>query len=216
MVADPLPPIIARKPNIHPFGWEVRVQVALAEGNRSLVMEARTKGASLGASRKIGHRGLVRKFPFFQSASSACKIHLRERWQGCGKMGEMGNGKKILSQIVSFFSNFSPISYEFHALFLYFPLGFFGIFSHLPVPLHFPPFPTIFPFPPFFFTSAASWLIRLRLTPTPEGAGHYIWTSGLCLRRGTGQGHDFLAGGGVGEVGCIPFVLLLSEPLEIV
>ena len=43
------------------------------------------------------------------------------------------------------------------------------------IPSHFPPlfppispqFPTIFPFSPFFFTTAGSWLIRLRLTPTP-------------------------------------------------
>ena len=34
-----------RKPGFRPFGWEVRVQVALAEGNRSLVPGASTKGA---------------------------------------------------------------------------------------------------------------------------------------------------------------------------
>ena len=32
-----------RKPSVHPFGWEVRVQVVLAEGNKSLVMGASSK-----------------------------------------------------------------------------------------------------------------------------------------------------------------------------
>ena len=78
--------------------------------------------ASLGASRKIGHCRLVENVPFLQSASPAGKIHQRhprERWQGCGKMGKMGlkkNGKFV--PIVSFFSDFSPISYEFHTFFL--------------------------------------------------------------------------------------------------
>ena len=78
---------------------------------------------SLGASRKIGRCRLVRKFPFFQSASSASKTyqrHPRERLQGCGKMGKMGQGGiRNLSQIVSFFSDFPPISYEFHTFFLH-------------------------------------------------------------------------------------------------
>ena len=34
-----------RKPNVHLFGWEVQVQVALAAGSRSLVTGAGTKGA---------------------------------------------------------------------------------------------------------------------------------------------------------------------------
>ena len=116
--------------------------------------------ASLGARRTNGHCRLVRDFPFFQSASSAGKIdqrHLRERWQGCGKMGKMGN----LSQIVSFFSDFSPITYKFHTFFLHFPLGIFWhflTFPHLPpfspISLHFSPFPSISPqfpsFPPIF------------------------------------------------------------------
>ena len=33
------------KPSVHPFGWEVRVHVALAEGNISLVMGVSMKGA---------------------------------------------------------------------------------------------------------------------------------------------------------------------------
>ena len=82
---------------------------------------------SLGAGRKIGHCWLVRNFPFFQLASSACEIHQRhqrERWPGCGKMGEMGQGKMgNSSQIVSFFSDFPPISYEFHTFCLHFPPG---------------------------------------------------------------------------------------------
>ena len=116
-----------------------------------------------------------------------------------GKMGQakMGN----LSQIVSFFSDFPPISYEFHTFSLHFPLGIFGTFSYFPIPPHFPPFPSIFlhspPFPPisphftpffsifpcspFFFTSVASWLIRLRLTPTPTYGAEHLTTSGVLL-----------------------------------
>ena len=59
-------------------------------------------------------------------------------------MGKMGT----LSQIVSFFSDFPPISYEFHTLFRHFPLGIIGIFSHFPISLHFPPFS---PIPPPIF-----------------------------------------------------------------
>ena len=50
----------------------------------------------------------------------------------------MGN----LSQIVSFFSNFSPISYEFHTFFLHFPLLPMDFWHVLPLP-HFPPFPPV-------------------------------------------------------------------------
>ena len=83
-------------------------------------------------------------------------------------MGTMGHGKMgNLSQIVPFLSDFPPIAYDFHTFFLHFPLGIVGTFSHFPIPPVSPPFPLIFPFPPFFFTSAASWLPRLRLTPTP-------------------------------------------------
>ena len=45
-----------------------------------------------------------------------------------------------LSQIVSFFSDFPPISYEFHTFFRHFPLGVFGTFSYFPISPHFPPF----------------------------------------------------------------------------
>ena len=45
-------------------------------------------------------------------------------------------------------------------------VSFFSL-DFLTIP-HFPPFPPIFPFFPFSFTSAASWLIRLRVTPTSE------------------------------------------------
>ena len=34
-----------QKPNVHPFGWEVQVQVALVEANGSLLMGGSTKGA---------------------------------------------------------------------------------------------------------------------------------------------------------------------------
>ena len=59
----------------------------------------------------------------------------------------MGN----LSQMVSFFSDFPPLSYEFHTFFLHFPLDIFGIFSHFPIATRFPPFFSILfppPFPP--------------------------------------------------------------------
>ena len=61
----------------------------------------------------------------------------------------MGN----LSHIVSFFSNFPPISYEFHTFFLHFPLGIFGIFSYFPISPHFPPF--FFHFPPFSYAASS-------------------------------------------------------------
>ena len=96
-------------------------------------------------------------------------------------MGEMGQGiMGNLSQIVSFFSDFCPISYEFHTCFLHFPLGTFGTFSHFPISPHFPPFPPIFlqfptfppispHFPPFFhFPHFPLPLFWLWLTPTPD------------------------------------------------
>ena len=76
-------------------------------------------------------------------------------------LGKMGN----LSQIVPVFSDFSPVSYQFHTFLLHSPQCVFGNFPQLPKFPHFPPFP---PFSPFLFTLAAGWLIRLRRTPTPE------------------------------------------------
>ena len=102
-------------------------------------------------------------------------------------MGEMGS----LSQIVPIFSDFSPVSYQFHTFFLHSPQCIIGNLPQFPkfppfppmsphfppfppISPHFPPFPPIpppfspiFPFPPFSFTSAASWLIPLRLPPMP-------------------------------------------------
>ena len=98
-------------------------------------------------------------------------------------MGKMGQGKLgNLSQIITFFSDFPPISYEFHTFFLRFPLSTFGHFAPFPpIFSHFPPFPPISPISPLFsispifFTSAASWLMRLRLTPMPVTHGAHIY-----------------------------------------
>ena len=52
--------------------------------------------------------------------------NLKERWRGSGKMGNMGLEKmRRLSKIVPFFSNFSPISYQFHTFFVHFPKSSF-------------------------------------------------------------------------------------------
>ena len=134
------------------------------------------------AGRKIGKCRPVPKFPFFQPASSAGKMHqrnLRERWRGCGKVGKMGLGKMgILSQIVPIFSDFPPVSYQFHKIFSTLPTMYFWQFPKipqiLPFPLIFPhsppfsPIPPIFPFSTFSFTSATSWPIQLWLMPVPE------------------------------------------------
>ena len=76
-----------------------------------------------------------------------------------------------------FLSPFLPISHIFYT----FPAMYFGNFPQFTISPHFPHFPPFHPFPPFppilphfatifpfsrlFFTSAASWLIRL--TPMP-------------------------------------------------
>ena len=99
-----------------------------------------------------------------------------EKWEICPKL-----------------SPFSPISLPFppnFAQFSYTPHNVFWAISHnspnSPISPHFSPFPpfppisphfppfspisphfSIFPFSPFSFTSAASWLIQLRLTPIP-------------------------------------------------
>ena len=78
----------------------------------------------------------------------------------------MGN----LSQIAELFSDFSRFPTNF-THFFYTPHNVFLAISHhspnSPIPPHFTSFPPILPFPPFFFTSAASWLFRLRITPMP-------------------------------------------------
>ena len=93
------------------------------------------------------------------------------------KSGENGIGKNgkfctKLYQIVFF--DLSPVSYQFHTFFAL-PTMYFWQFPTIPkIPpifAHSPPFfsisPHFPPFPPFFFTYVASWLIRLWLTPTP-------------------------------------------------
>ena len=104
-------------------------------------------------------------FPVGRLGGKLHQRHLRERRRGCGTMGKMGLGQMGNgSQIVSFFSDFPPISNEFHTFFLHFPLGTFGIFPQ------FPPFspnsPHFFIFPIFLYP-CSSGLIQLRLTPTP-------------------------------------------------
>ena len=76
-------------------------------------------------------------------------------------MGIMGLGKMgNLSQIVPFFYDFPPISYQFCTFFVHFPKCTFGNFSQFPISPHFSPFPPIFPhgshFPQF---SMALWLV---------------------------------------------------------
>ena len=78
---------------------------ACAEGGN----ECGVPPATIGAGRKI---------PFFRSARLAIKIHLRERWRGCGKMGEMGLGKNgefvpNCPIFLPFSSRFLPISHIF-------------------------------------------------------------------------------------------------------
>ena len=57
------------------------------------------------------------------------------------KNGYMTN----LSQIVPFFSDFPPISYQFHTFFLHTPECIFGDFSQFLILLYFPPFPPLSP-----------------------------------------------------------------------
>ena len=95
------------------------------------------------------------------------------------KSGKNGTGKN--GQFVPLFSDFTPISDQFHTFLLHSPQCIFGNLLQFPIIPNFPPSPPpffaisphfhplspIFPFSPFSFTSAASWLIRLRLTPMP-------------------------------------------------
>ena len=115
---------------------------------QSLTTSRRPLLASFRVSRKIGKCRLGKSFPFFQSASSASKIHqrnLKERWPSCGKMGEMGLEKMgKLSKIVSFFSDFPPNFLSISHMFYMFPKMYFRQFLTIP---HFPPFP---PIPPHF------------------------------------------------------------------
>ena len=133
-------------------------------------------------SRKISSCRLIKKFPFFQSASLARKIHqknVRERWRGYEKMRKMGlekmgNFVPNCPIFLQFFSHFQPISHSFST----FPGMYFWQFLTLPHSRPFPPispdppppispiFPhvaAIFPFSPFFQAPAASQPIRLRL-----------------------------------------------------
>ena len=68
-----------------------------------------------------------------------------------GENGTRKNGKFVPDCLIF---PISPISYKFHAFFLHFPLGIFGIFSHFPISPHFPPYfpisPHFPPFPPIF------------------------------------------------------------------
>ena len=81
---------------------------------------------------------------------------------GSGKMGKWywEQWEFFLSQIVPFFSDFSPVFYQLHTFFYRFPTRYFWQFP--PISPILPPF---FSFSPFSFTFVASWLIRLRLTP---------------------------------------------------
>jgi hypothetical protein len=106
-------------------------------------------GQALALADKSAIVGWSENCPFFQSGSSAGKVHqrhLREGCQGCGKKGETGLGNiRNLSQIASFFSDFPPISSTFHTFFLHYPL----VTPHFPplpsIFLHFPTFSPIFP-----------------------------------------------------------------------
>ena len=72
-----------------------------------------------------------------------------------------------------FFSYFVPIS---HSLYTFPTISHNYPFFRTPPPLPLPfpsHLPTIFRFPPFSFTSAASWLIRLQLTPMPDVEGRF-------------------------------------------
>ena len=77
-------------------------------------------------------------------------------------MGKVGLRK--MSQIVPFFSDFSPVSYQFRTFFMYFSQGIFGNFPQFPIFPHFPPF---FHFP--YFSSP------LRLRPMPDPMGPTLW-----------------------------------------
>ena len=145
---------------------------------------------SFRVGRKIDQCRLGKSLSFFQSPGSGGEIHqrnLKERWRGCANIGKMGLEKMgKLSTTVPFSSNFSLISYQFHAYFIHFPKCTFGKFSQLPIFLHFPPFAppappfsTISPhfppislisphFPPFSQPPVAGRLIRLWLTWKPE------------------------------------------------
>ena len=81
----------------------------------------------------------------------------------------MGN----LSQIVppSPPPDFPPVSYQFHTFFTHFPQRIFANSPPFPIPPPPPIVPPLFHFPPFSFTSAGSWRIRLRLTPMPDTPG---------------------------------------------
>ena len=99
----------------------------------------------------------------------------KNRGHGTGKGGRM-------SKTVPFFSDISPISYQFDPFFIHFPKCNFDNFSQFPVFLHFPPFPPHFPpfshifhFPHFpkplrwaaIEALAAGRRIRRRLTRKP-------------------------------------------------
>ena len=62
-------------------------------------------------------------------------------------MGKMGNS----SQIVPFFSDFPPVSCQFHTVFIHLPQCIFGRFPQFSISPHFPPSPPISPhLYPFF------------------------------------------------------------------